>query len=119
MQLQMLRKLDAPVWLRSAADILESRGWIQGVSVHARSGRVDAFGALGLAMGCSLPDLSGGTGMIFAGVPKVRRALLVEIVEAASAKLNEDISAWNDRPERTMDEVVEFFRSFAAEIEGA
>lgn len=119
MNLKRLQPLRAQEWLNTAADLIEERGWIQGVNCHRRSGRIDVLGAIGLAMGCSRPDLFGGMATIYEGVPPVRKELVIEVVEVAEAKLGEDLGQWNDAPDRTQEGVVEFLRSLAAEIGSA
>lgn len=88
--------------LTRAADLLEEKGWCQNYPVDME-GRMCAVGAIRQAS-------EGQEQGYFASRAAVKAQQAVE-----KAIGGEFISRWNDRPERTKEEVVAIFRAVAAE----
>jgi hypothetical protein len=117
MKLKVLRELGAPNVLRKAADILDERGSIMGVTGHKGTGRVDIVGAIGLALGAPESSVWGGIDQLHEGVAKTNYGLFSAILDALEAKVDESLTTWNDA--HTHDQATELLRSLANEIEGA
>jgi hypothetical protein len=93
--------------LRTAADLLDERGWLQGAAVH-RDGRLCAWRAIRLAVGEPI-----GSPMVTRLAPRRNRAL-----EALYRHLgHQGIIDWNDTPGRTADEVKATLRGAAEKLE--
>lgn len=92
-------KLDeADNLLLKAAAVIERQGWCQN-SIGTLDGRVCLEGAINVAAGMT-------PGNLIVGVPALA---LRRVVRA----LGESAFMWNDRPERTKDEVVSKLRAVA------
>lgn len=93
--------------LRRAADILDENGWGQGWLIDPDGGSCAcAVGAIQLASGMTPQEIRYG------GLTK---ELAVRATRFFSAVLKSTVSAWNDEPGRTAEEVIAKLRE-AAEL---
>lgn len=97
-----LDPISVPEVLTRAADLLEEKGWCQHYPVDME-GRMCAVGAIRAAS-------EGQEQGYFASRVAVKAQQAVE-----KAIGGDFISRWNDRPERTKDEVIALFRTVASE----
>lgn len=88
-----------------AADILERRGHCKAI-LEDGNGRVCAFGALNLA-----DHGASDHGKNNMGYPEVLRTAV--LVQAHIGDYSHCLAEWNNQPERTKQEVIDAFRSFA------
>lgn len=108
----------APRILRRAAQLLEKRGWTQGAVWRNTAGRAEDP-----QYPPSSGPISAEGAIILAAEPepgmesRADGRALVAADKAMSRDLEEGLTAWNDAPNRTIDEVTARMRSIADEIE--
>lgn len=91
--------------LRRAALVLESKGWTQGVSYDPKTKRVDISGAIAVAAGIPIKVIATTEGDPIAKcAPRVKPAVAI-VLDELEARLNMDITEWNDTPHRTVHQV--------------
>lgn len=101
-----------------AAATLKKRGWLQGMPVDTRSGRVDIYGALCLAAKIPAYRITDDSlEEIIKHAPQKQRALLLAAWELLDGALQEDPVEWNDKPERTAEEVIGALENLANLLE--
>ena len=103
--------------LLRSADLIETEGWIQGMTVKREGDRVIGRCALG-ALDAVRQEMQAGVDF---DNDEWRRAAKTEVIarrmfQKQIGTLN--IGAWNDQPERIQEEVADAFRA-AAEIDPA
>jgi hypothetical protein len=95
--------------LTKAADVIETRGWIQGAYAHTDG--VCALGAIAVAV---------GIGTSTAAIITNRKCC--KVVEDFERWLgladNADVTGWNDDRDRTAEQVTTALRECAAELAG-
>ena len=104
--------------LRHAARIISEHGWLQGVTVDRRTGRVDIYGALCLA--AKIPSYhitDEPVEDMVRHAPQRQRALLLAAWDLLDGALQEDPVLWNDSPGRTVEEVVGALENLANLLE--
>ena len=90
-----------------AADIIEERGWHQGWFSRGLGGPVCALGAMNLALGGAFAsECVNGSEPYVEELDKAAR-------RKARKKTVQSISAWNDNPHRTKQQVVDLLRSLS------
>lgn len=95
------KKLKVPALLREAAQILEQRGWTQGV-IYSEDGRVDLTGAVLLAAYVSPKMLRAQTFIdIEIVVAPAKIATTLGALHILKGLIG-DLPRWNDDPSRTM-----------------
>jgi len=93
--------------LAKARALLVKRGWVQGLAID-EMGRLCTVGACKIAAG-------GGANDVRWPVAAAAAAAVLE----RSLDLDEEVSEWNDRTERTLDEVLAAFDRAIASLEAA
>jgi len=107
--------------LEAAADLLQSRGWQQrAFSDHADPRKATAFcaiGAIRTATGYSLAAVEyQNFGAVLYNVYRERYVYSMQASVALAAKVGGDVPAWNDRPDRTAEEVIDVMKHAAKDL---
>lgn len=108
----MTQKTEAMV-LREAAAILERDGWVQGV-MHLEGKGHCTLGAIHEAMGQpELVDISRAVRSKDWWTPARYELLALDMRLSARIGTDAKVSAWNDAPERTLEEVLALLHAAA------
>jgi hypothetical protein len=110
-----MSKARVPDYLRKAADILETRGWTQHITLD-EDGAVDLSGSIALAFGVSESDLCEDMERMAVFVPENKVAFLLAAWGFLEGYVRQYPTSWNDSPSRTKEEVVKMLRGAAAEL---
>lgn len=110
-----MQQAQAAKILTDAAVLLERKGWTQGVCYDAKHHRLDMVGAIAHAAGVKISVLAKCEDPLTECAPAVTPAVAVA-VEELEARLNADITEWNDLPHRTEEQVLVALRAAANAI---
>lgn len=91
--------------LENALSILKDRGWTPGVNRNMSTGEVDIIGAIAIASGAKIKDISDDKYLLAKVVPEARRPSAYVAIEVLEWAVDCDLTAWQDQPDRSFDEV--------------
>lgn len=106
------RDLKVPALLRQAIEVLNEKGWAQGVT-RTDLGAVDLWGAVLIAADVSPKELDGKTFPDSEDLVAPVKTATVLGAQQVLQGLVSDIAGWNDQPGRTQDEVTALLRRAA------
>ena len=83
--------------LRTAIEVMDSRGWIKGLARNFDTGEVDVLGAIAIAAGAKIKDVDDRPDLLQTSVPEARRPAAYAAWESLEYVVNGDPVEWQDR----------------------
>lgn len=112
-----MKRGNVPAHLNRAADLIEQRGWIQGVAIHRNSGAVDIHGAIALSFGVPEDEIVDDEYAMAEFVPKNRYGFYLSTLDFIEGFVQQYPKTYNDELGRTKKEIVMTLRNAAAELD--
>jgi hypothetical protein len=97
MSLGKLADTGASEVLRTAIEVMDSRGWIKGLTKNFDTGEVDVLGAIAIAAGAKIKDVDDRPDLLQTSVPEARRPAAYVAWESLEYVVNCDPLEWQDR----------------------
>lgn len=107
--------VSASVLLDEAANMIRSCGWIQGISIDLKTGKMDMLGALSIVSGCRETRIQ-DDGFPLLQAPLSNRVAALKAWESLDCYLMEDPITWNDHAGRTQREVLNVLRTVSMDL---
>lgn len=91
--------------LRIAIEVMDSRGWIKGLTKNFDTGEVDVLGAIAIASGAKIKDVDDRPDLLQTSVPEARRPAAYVAWESLEYVVNGDPLEWQDQSDTSYQQV--------------
>jgi len=82
--------------LRTAIEVMDSRGWIKGLTKNIDTGEVDVLGAIAIASGAKIKDVDDRPDLLQTSVPEARQPAAYVAWESLEYVVKGDPLEWQD-----------------------